>query len=71
MTHWGWYWKVKKKHIPKTLCSKLTAIDSFKLFKIDFYGFRIEPMGLKSMHKECLHNVILNIFQIRLLSFYL
>ena len=33
MTHWGWYWKVKLKHRPKTLCSSLPCIDSFALFK--------------------------------------
>lgn len=33
MTHWGWYWKVKRQHIPKTCCSSrnLAAIDSFKM----------------------------------------
>ncbi len=33
MTHWGWYWKVKLKHSPKTLCSNDRSIDSFALFK--------------------------------------
>lgn len=35
MTHWGWYWKIKKKHKPKATCSRfsLTALDSFDLFK--------------------------------------
>lgn len=33
MAHWGWYWKIKLKHIPKTLCSNLPTIDSFSLFK--------------------------------------
>lgn len=35
MTHWGWYWKVKKKHVPKRLCSEESfhAIDSFEMFK--------------------------------------
>jgi len=34
MAHWGWYWKIKKKHKPKALCSGflLCEIDSFKLF---------------------------------------
>lgn len=33
--HWGWYWKVKKKHIAKPLCSwaSFVEIDSFKMFK--------------------------------------
>ncbi|MBY0110001.1 MAG: hypothetical protein K2X90_02715 [Candidatus Babeliaceae bacterium] len=35
MTHWGWYWKVKKKHKPRisTFCSFLDEIDSFSMFK--------------------------------------
>ena len=33
MTHWGWYWNVKKKHIAKKLCSNLRSIDSFKIQK--------------------------------------
>jgi len=36
MTHWGWYWKVKIKHIPKALCDWtmiFSTIDSFSLFK--------------------------------------
>lgn len=33
MTHWGWYWRVKKKHTPKALCSQFTCLDSFVYFK--------------------------------------
>ncbi len=33
MTHWGWYWKIKKKHNPKALCSWFSEIDSFEMFK--------------------------------------
>lgn len=35
MPHWGWYWKIKKQHNPKALCSWVSSmeIDSFKLFK--------------------------------------
>ncbi len=33
MTNWGWYWRVKRKHTPKTLCSQLACIDSFLFFK--------------------------------------
>lgn len=35
MTHWGWYWKFKKKNKPKALCSssQFDEIDSFKMFK--------------------------------------
>ena len=35
MTHWGWYWKVKRQHTPKELCSwsKFCELDSFDMFK--------------------------------------
>jgi len=33
MTHWGWYWKIKKQHIPKQLCSQLPSVDSFVITK--------------------------------------
>jgi hypothetical protein len=35
MTHWGWYWKIKKKHTPKELCSwsQFCELDSFDMFK--------------------------------------
>lgn len=33
MTHWGWYWKVKKQHTPKILCEQLKYVDSFIVFK--------------------------------------
>lgn len=43
MTHWGWYWKVKRQHKSKSLCNYRTCIDSFKLFKRkDFIGFVIK-----------------------------
>lgn len=31
--HWGWWWKVKQKYIPKKLCSNFDKIDSFDVFK--------------------------------------
>ncbi|MFA6991423.1 MAG: hypothetical protein WC192_05245 [Candidatus Babeliales bacterium] len=34
MTHWGWYWKIKIKHKPKSLCPSYFCLDSFSLFKI-------------------------------------
>lgn len=34
MTHWGWYWKVKQQHTPKTLCSDVPCLDSFALAKV-------------------------------------
>lgn len=49
MAHWGWFWKLKKKHQARTLCSKLTSIDSFKLIKNDdFPGFIVQPMDIKA-----------------------
>lgn len=35
MTHWGWYWKIKKRHSAKTCCDFYTAmtLDSFSMFK--------------------------------------
>lgn len=35
MNHWGWYWRIKKQHKPKALCSRLifSEIDSFNMFK--------------------------------------
>jgi hypothetical protein len=42
MTHWGWYWKVKRKHRAKNLCDNQTCIDSFDLFnQNNFSGFTI------------------------------
>lgn len=36
MTNWGWYWRIKLKHVPKTLCSQMKCIDSFDIFKNGF-----------------------------------
>jgi hypothetical protein len=48
-THWGYYWKVKKKHIPRTLCSKLNSIDSFKFYKNNtMRGFTISPIDVRA-----------------------
>ena len=48
-THWGWYWKIKKKHIPRTLCSKLPSIDSFKLYRdSSMAGFQIQPLDINA-----------------------
>lgn len=35
MTHWRWYWKVKRKHKRKALCTWFifSEIDSFAMFK--------------------------------------
>jgi hypothetical protein len=35
MTHWGWYWKIKRQHTPKPLCTwgRFLEIDSFSMFK--------------------------------------
>lgn len=47
MTHWGWYWKVKKKHISRKLCSKLVRIDSFTLYKTTTV-FTVYPVEVKA-----------------------
>lgn len=33
MTHWGWYWKVKRNHKAKNVCDFQVCLDSFVLFK--------------------------------------
>jgi hypothetical protein len=49
MAHWGWYWKIKKKHIPRKLCSQLPSIDSFKLYKnTTIAGFTVQPLDVKA-----------------------
>ena len=53
MTHWGWYWKVKLKHRPKTFCSGVARIDSFELFKKgNTYNFNVPGYQLKAVLKE-------------------
>jgi hypothetical protein len=49
MVHWGWYWKVKKKHIKRVICSTLARIDYFALYKegVKTYssgGFTVDPI---------------------------
>src|SRR5580704_14887870 len=49
MTHWGWYWKIKKKHIARKLCSQLPTIDSFKLCTSkQFHEFNVEPLQVRA-----------------------
>lgn len=49
MTHWGWYWKVKKRHIARTICSKLISIDSFKLLRQNKKNeFTVQPLEIKA-----------------------
>lgn len=48
MTHWGWYWKIKKKHIARKLCSALPSIDSFRLYKDGMRGFTVQPLEVKA-----------------------
>lgn len=33
MTHWGWYWKVKKQHKSKLVCDYFIELDSFIFLK--------------------------------------
>lgn len=45
MNHWGWYWKIKQKHVSRVLCSKLPMIDSFNFYKEDtMMGFTVKPL---------------------------
>lgn len=52
MTHWGWFWSVKNKHIPRTSCAKLTSIDSFKLLSDKSTGFSVQPLDIKAVSKD-------------------
>jgi len=63
MTHWGWYWRVKKKHVSKTLCSDLLCLDSFNMFKRKITDFAVTgddcetkinliDVGLKIINKD-------------------
>ncbi|MCK4264764.1 hypothetical protein KAW80_00215 [Candidatus Babeliales bacterium] len=70
MTHWGWYWKVKKKHNSRNLCSDLLQIDSFKFFKENtILNFKVSPLEVKAKatpnnlevsyrnHKNCSYSI--------------
>jgi len=47
--HWGWYWKIKQKHISKKICSRLPSIDSFKLYKNNLMtGFNVQPLEINA-----------------------
>ncbi len=48
MTHWGWYWKKKLQHTPKSLCSSFPCLDSFKLCKENIEGFSIDSRGINA-----------------------
>ncbi len=49
MTHWGWYWKVKKKHCARKICSNLLSIDAFKLYKGNtMTGFGVSPLDIRA-----------------------
>lgn len=54
MTHWGWYWKVKRKHIAKPLCSDFPFLDSFALFQNqNCLGFKIEnPFEMIARYRD-------------------
>jgi hypothetical protein len=58
MAHWGWYWKIKLKHIPKTLCSSLPSIDSFSLFKNNhLHSFKVPNYQLTAVPLNDCFNV--------------
>lgn len=50
MTHWGWYWKVKKRHKPRTSCSAfwLNEIDSF-----DMYNKYYQVEAVRNSSSKC------------------
>lgn len=53
MAHWGWYWKVKEKHVKRVLCSTLARIDSFALYKggvkeNSIVGFTVQPLQVRA-----------------------
>jgi hypothetical protein len=50
MAHWGWHWKIKLKHSPKTRCSSLLSIDSFAVFKNNhIHSFKIPNYQLSAL----------------------
>lgn len=59
MTHWGWYWWVKRKHRRKATCSRFIAIDSFEMFRS------------KEGVKACRNGIIYEIPQFQLKAFLL
>lgn len=59
--HWGWYWKVKRKHKPKSVCDFETCIDSFHCYKQpDFCGFTLKE-GSSNEIKAILNGNMLSI----------
>ena len=49
MTHWGWYWRIKKKHCARKVCSNLLSIDAFKLYKGNtMTGFGVSPLDIRA-----------------------
>lgn len=58
MTHWGWYWKIKQQHTPRTLCSALMSLDSFAIFKSsNSVGFDVTARQLKARLADSYLNV--------------
>lgn len=47
LTHWGWYWNIKKKHRRRKLCSTKVIIDSFKILQAyNTVGFSVSPLDV-------------------------
>jgi hypothetical protein len=42
MTHWGWYWRIKRRHIPKPICTSYKCLYSFEFFKKGMKGFSLD-----------------------------
>lgn len=59
MTHWGWYWKIKNQHIPKTLCSQLPRVDSFFVAQQAQKQQQGVPDHCTIMHNGLTQNIII------------
>lgn len=47
--HWGWYWKIKKKHVARKLCSDFPSIDSFRLYQGNqINSFTVHPLDINA-----------------------
>lgn len=59
MTHWGWYWRVKRQHVSKAICDYKTSIDSFAMFKEGGYrAFNLAKEGKPILTGEVKEDVL-------------
>lgn len=53
-THWGWYWKVKKKHQAKLVCDDLSGFDRFHMIdSFAMYKFQEGIDGVRASKDRC------------------